>query len=48
VNLRAFWNDSLATRGGRLLTFFLLYVSEGIPLGRSSAFMSGRSICHGR
>jgi PAT family beta-lactamase induction signal transducer AmpG len=33
VNLRAYWHDSLATRGGRLLTFFLLYVAEGIPLG---------------
>jgi PAT family beta-lactamase induction signal transducer AmpG len=33
VTLREFWNDSLATRRGRLLTFFLLYVSEGIPLG---------------
>ncbi|MCX7064035.1 MAG: MFS transporter [Proteobacteria bacterium] len=29
----SFWADSLATRRGRLLTFFLLYVSEGIPLG---------------
>lgn len=33
MKLREFWNDSLATRSGRLLTFFLLYVSEGIPLG---------------
>lgn len=33
MTLREFWNDSLATRSGRRLTFFLLYVSEGIPLG---------------
>ena len=33
VTLREFWNDSLATRSSRRLTFFLLYVSEGIPLG---------------
>ena len=26
------WNP-LATKRGRLLTFFLLYVTEGIPLG---------------
>ena len=28
-----YWADPLATRAGRLLSFFLLYVSEGIPLG---------------
>lgn len=27
------WPDLLATRGGRLATFFLLYTTEGIPLG---------------
>jgi MFS transporter, PAT family, beta-lactamase induction signal transducer AmpG len=31
--LAAYWFDPLATRVGRLSTFFLLYVSEGIPLG---------------
>ncbi len=31
--LVAYWADPLATRAGRLVTFFLLYVSEGIPLG---------------
>ncbi len=31
--LSGYWSDPLATRVGRLLTFFLLYVSEGIPLG---------------
>ena len=31
--LRAYWLDPLATRAGRLATFFLLYVSEGVPLG---------------
>ena len=31
--LTGYWADPLATRAGRLLSFFLLYVSEGIPLG---------------
>ncbi len=31
--LAAYWFDPLATRVSRLSTFFLLYVSEGIPLG---------------
>jgi PAT family beta-lactamase induction signal transducer AmpG len=31
--LRAFFADPLATRRGRLWTFFWLYVCEGIPLG---------------
>ena len=31
--IAAYWADPLATRIGRLTTFFLLYVSEGIPLG---------------
>ncbi len=31
--LTGYWSDPLATRVGRLVTFFLLYVSEGIPLG---------------
>ena len=31
--LIGYWADPLATRAGRLLSFFLLYVSEGIPLG---------------
>ncbi len=31
--LAAYWIDPLATRVSRLSTFFLLYVSEGIPLG---------------
>ena len=32
-SLLAFWHDPLATRSGRLASFFLLYVSEGVPLG---------------
>jgi PAT family beta-lactamase induction signal transducer AmpG len=31
--MRPPWSDPLATRAGRLLSFFLLYVSEGIPSG---------------
>ncbi len=31
--MRLPYPDLLATRGGRLATFFLLYVTEGIPLG---------------
>ena len=31
--LAAYWSNPLATRASRLTTFFLLYVSEGIPLG---------------
>jgi PAT family beta-lactamase induction signal transducer AmpG len=31
--LAAYWSNPLATRTSRLTTFFLLYVSEGIPLG---------------
>ncbi len=31
--LLAYWVDPLATRIGRLTSFFLLYVSEGVPLG---------------
>lgn len=31
--MRLPWSDPLATRAGRLLSFFLLYVSEGIPSG---------------
>ncbi len=31
--MSAYWLDPLATRGGRLASFFLLYVSEGVPLG---------------
>jgi PAT family beta-lactamase induction signal transducer AmpG len=31
--LLAYWFDPLATRAGRLASFFLLYVSEGVPLG---------------
>ena len=33
TGLTGYWADPLATRAGRLLSFFLLYVSEGIPLG---------------
>ena len=33
TGLSGYWADPLATRAGRLLSFFLLYVSEGIPLG---------------
>ncbi len=31
--MRRFWSDPLATRNSRLLSFFLLYVSEGLPSG---------------
>jgi PAT family beta-lactamase induction signal transducer AmpG len=31
--MRRFWSDPLATRRSRLLSFFLLYVSEGLPAG---------------
>jgi MFS family permease len=31
--MRRFFPDLLATRWGRLTTFFMLYVTEGIPLG---------------
>jgi PAT family beta-lactamase induction signal transducer AmpG len=31
--MTGYWHDPLGTRRNRLLTFFLLYVSEGLPLG---------------
>jgi PAT family beta-lactamase induction signal transducer AmpG len=31
--MRRFWSDPLATRRSRLFSFFLLYVSEGLPNG---------------
>ncbi len=38
--LAGYWSDPLATRAGRLLSFFLLYVSEGIPLGFTASVIA--------
>jgi PAT family beta-lactamase induction signal transducer AmpG len=41
------WTDPLATRVSRLRTFFLLYVSEGIPLGFTAGVIAVHMRRHG-
>lgn len=41
------WTDPLATRVSRLRTFFLLYVSEGIPLGFTATVIAVHMRRHG-
>jgi len=43
----SYWHDPLATRRRRLLTFFLLYVSEGIPLGFTATLLATQMRRHG-
>ncbi len=43
----SYWRDPLATRRGRLATFFLLYVSEGIPLGFTGTLLATQMRRHG-
>ena len=40
-------HDMLATKQGRLLTFFLLYVTEGIPLGFTATAVAAQMRRHG-
>jgi len=43
----SYWRDPLATRRRRLTTFFLLYVSEGIPLGFTAVLLATQMRRHG-
>ena len=43
----SYWHDPLATRRRRLTTFFLLYVSEGIPLGFTGTLLATQMRRHG-
>jgi PAT family beta-lactamase induction signal transducer AmpG len=47
AGLTSYWHDPLATRRRRLLTFFLLYVSEGIPLGFTGTLLATQMRRHG-
>lgn len=43
----SYWRDPLATPRRRLTTFFLLYVSEGIPLGFTATLLATEMRRHG-